>query len=39
MANVADGELAVNNGASCITHLFNAMLPVWRITSCFVIIT
>lgn len=28
MANIAEGELAVNNGASFITHLFNAMLPV-----------
>lgn len=28
MANIAQGELAVNNGASFITHLFNAMLPV-----------
>lgn len=26
-ANIAEGELAVNNGASFITHLFNAMLP------------
>jgi len=27
MANIAQGEVAVQNGASFITHLFNAMLP------------
>ena len=26
--NLEDGEAAVNHGASFITHLFNAMLPV-----------
>lgn len=28
MANLKDGEKAIQNGASLITHLFNAMLPV-----------
>lgn len=28
MGNLKDGENAVQNGASLITHLFNAMLPV-----------
>ena len=28
MAGIAEGEEAVKNGASFITHLFNAMLPV-----------
>jgi len=28
MATIAEGEEAVKNGASFITHLFNAMLPV-----------
>ena len=27
-ASIAQGEEAVRNGASFITHLFNAMLPV-----------
>ena len=28
MANLEETEMAANNGASLITHLFNAMLPV-----------
>lgn len=28
MANLNDGELAVQRGSNLITHLFNAMLPV-----------
>lgn len=28
MASIKEGEEAVKNGASFITHLFNAMLPV-----------
>ena len=28
MANLEEAEMAANNGASLITHLFNAMLPV-----------
>lgn len=28
MANLRDGEVAVQHGAKLITHLFNAMLPV-----------
>lgn len=28
MANLHDGEVAVQHGAKLITHLFNAMLPV-----------
>lgn len=35
MANIAQGEEAVNNGASFITHLFNAMLPVSCSNKCY----
>lgn len=28
MANLTQGEAAINHGAKLITHLFNAMLPV-----------
>jgi N-acetylglucosamine-6-phosphate deacetylase len=28
LADICDGEKAVQKGASMITHLFNAMLPV-----------
>lgn len=31
MGNLKDGEDAVRNGASLITHLFNAMLPVGNV--------
>lgn len=33
MANLTQGEAAINHGSKLITHLFNAMLPVRR--SCF----
>lgn len=28
MANLSEGEVAVQHGCNLITHLFNAMLPV-----------
>lgn len=28
MANLTDGEAAIQHGSNLITHLFNAMLPV-----------